>query len=292
MYVPEFNYHKPKTLEEACEILSQNKNSALLAGGTDILVELKKGLRHNDDIISIKKLNELKILNVENDKIVIGAAVTHNEIKYSELINKKLPALSGAASTIGTEQVRNTGTIGGNICTGASCCDMAPVLLAYGASVEIMSLSEKKNIPIKEFFLNHHKTSLEKGEILTKIIVPVPGKNIGVTFLKFGLRDAAAISVASVGVMLNFENEKCIDSKIAIGAVSPAPKLSNSGRVILLGLNKKEINNVKVLQKIGEAAVNDALPIDDIRGSADYRRNVVNIITQRAVSDAVEQINN
>jgi len=292
MYVPKFNYHKPDSLKDACKILNENKNAALLAGGTDILVELKKGLLNYDDLISIKNLKELKILEEDKKNIIIGSAVTHSEIKNSTLIKNKLPVLSKAAASIGTEQIRNTGTIGGNICTGASCCDMAPALLVYGALVEIFSISEKKIIPITEFFIDHHKTFLKKGEILTKIIVPIPTKNMGISFFKFGLRDAAAISVASVGVMLNFEKGKCTDSKIAIGAVSPAPKLSNNGSGALIGLNKKEISNVKTLQIIGEAVANDVLPINDIRGSADYRRNVMKILTQRAILEAVNQIKN
>ena len=291
MYLKDFNYHKPKTLEEACKLLSNSNNAALLAGGTDILVELKKGLRFNENIISIKNLDELKILEEDKGKIIIGSAVTHNEIKNSSLIKNKLLTLSKAATTIGTEQIRNTGTIGGNICTGASCCDMAPVLLAYGASVEIISASDIKTVPIKDFFLDHHKTFLKKGEILTKIIVPVPDKKTGVSFLKFGLRDAAAISVASIGVMLSFKNEICTDSRIAIGAVAPAPKLSETSRNILIGLTPKEIRDKENLQKIGEATVNDALPIDDIRGSADYRRNIVCTLAKQAVLEAAIQIN-
>jgi len=288
MYITEFNYHKPKSLEEACKILKENNNATLLAGGTDILVELKKGLRTTDDIISIKNLNELKLITEENNNIIIGSAVTHNEIINSSLIDKNLNTLSDAASAIGTEQIRNTGTIGGNLCTGASCCDMAPVLLAYDSSVEIVSFSESKIIPIKDFFIDHHKTALQKDEILTKIIIPVPGINKRVKFLKFGLRDAAAISVASVAVMIKIENQVCTDSNIAIGAVAPAPKLCNSTKEIIIGLNKTDIIKEDVLQKISEAAVNDALPIDDIRGSADYRRKVVSILTKRAVLEALK----
>ncbi len=290
MYLTNFKYHNPETLEEACKILSDSKNGALLAGGTDILVELKKGLRKNDDIISVKNLNELKILLEEEENILVGSAVTHNQIIKSELIQNKLPALHDAASNIGTEQVRNTGTIGGNICTGASCCDMAPVLLAYKASVEIVSFSEKKIIPVKDFFLDHHKTSLKKGEILTKIIIPIPSKNTGVSFLKFGLRNAASISVASVSVMINFENGICTDSRIAIGAVAPSAKLSDNAGKLLIGLKKSELNDDNILRKISEAAVNDALPIDDIRGSADYRRKIVEVLTIRAINKTVQRI--
>jgi len=286
----EFNYHKPDSLEEVCNILDNSENAAIIAGGTDVLVEIKKGLRQNDDIVSLKKINELKILKEENDEIIIGAAVTHNEVKDSTLIKNNLSALSDAASNIGTDQIRNTGTIGGNLCTGASCCDMAPVLLAYGAKVEIVSSSEKKIVPIKDFFFSHRKTLIGKGKILTKIIVSIPPPKTGVCFLKFGLRDAASISVASVGVMIKLVNGVCSEARIAIGAVAPAPKLCGKASEFLTGLKPDDLSGDNTLLKVAEAAAGEALPLDDIRGSADYRRNLVKTLTKRAIIKAIKQI--
>ena len=285
----EFNYHKPNSLEEVCNILNNSKNAAVIAGGTDILVEIKKGLRQNDDIVSLKKISELKIIKEENDEIIIGAAVTHNEVKNSTFIKNNLSALSNAASNIGTDQIRNTGTIGGNLCTGASCCDMAPVLLVYGAKVEIVSSSEKKIIPIKNFFFSHKKTLIGKGEIMTKIIVPIPSPKIGVCFLKFGLRDAASISVASVGVMIKIVNGVCSEAKIAIGAVAPAPKLCSKTSELLTGLKPDDLSDDNKLLKVAEATAGEALPLDDIRGSADYRRNLIKTLTKRAILKAIKQ---
>ncbi len=285
----EFNYHKPDSLEEVCNILDNRENAAVIAGGTDVLVEMKKGLRQNDDIVSLKKINELKILKEENDEIIIGAAVTHNEVKDSTLIKNNLSALSDAASNIGTDQIRNTGTIGGNLCTGASCCDMAPILLAYGAKVEIVSSSEKKIIPIKNFFFSHKKTLIGKGEILTRIIVPIPSPKTGVCFLKFGLRDAASISVASVGIMIKLLNGVCSEARIAIGAVAPAPKLCGKASELLTGLTPDDLSGDNTLLKVAEAAAGEALPLDDIRGSADYRRDLVKTLTKRAILKAIAQ---
>jgi len=285
----EFNYHKPNTLEKVCSILDNSENAAIIAGGTDILVEIKKGLRQNDNIVSLKNLHELKILKEENNEIIIGAAVTHNEVKDSALIKNNLLALSDAASNIGTDQIRNTGTIGGNLCTGASCCDMAPILLAYDAKVEIVSSSEKKVVPIKDFFFSHRKTLISKREILTKIIVPIPPSKTGVCFLKFGLRDAASISVASVGVMIKLVNGVCSEARIAIGAVAPAPKLCGKASELLTGLTPDDLSDDNTLLKVAEAAAGEALPLDDIRGSADYRRNLVKTLTKRAILKAIAQ---
>jgi len=285
-----FKYYKPKTIEEACKLLAQNVNAAALAGGTDVLVEIKKGLRHNENIVSLSAIDELKKIDKDSDKLIIGAGATHNAVKYSPLINNGFEAISEAASLIGTEQIRNTGTIGGNLCTGASCCDMAPVLIAYDAEAELVSLKGKRTVPLKDFFISHHVTALENGEIMTKIIVSDPGKGSGVWFEKFGLRDAAAISVASAGAMIKTDGKKCLDAKIVIGAVAPSPKLSEKASSILMGTEIKNITeNSSVLEEVVKAAADDSLPIDDIRGTAGYRRHLVAVLTKRAVNKAAKR---
>jgi len=255
--------------------------------GIDVLVEIKKGLRHNDEIVSLKGIDELKLVSQDKSNLFIGAGVTHNQVKHSQLIKDKFPALIDTASNIGTEQIRNTATVGGNLCTGASCCDMAPVLIAYDAIVEIASSTKKRTVSIKDFFINHKETSLAKAEIMTKVIVPFPNQGVGVSFLKFGLREAASISVASVSVRINSDGNICTDSCVVIGAVAPTPRISLNAIEIINGKKVNEfINNSLILKSIGEAAVKDALPIDDLRGSAEYRRNLVNSLTQRAIKIA------
>ena len=290
MYLDDFKYHRPKTLEEACQLLEQCKNCAPIAGGTDVLVEIKKGLRHNDEIVSLKEIAELKLLNKDKNNLYIGAGVTHNEVKKSLIIKENFSALSEAASNIGTEQIRNTGTVGGNLCTGASCCDMAPVLIAYDAKVEIASSTKRRVVSLKDFFIHHKETSLAKGEIMTKIIVPIPKSGEGVSFLKFGLREAASISVASVSVRINSGGDVCTDSCVVIGAVAPTPRISSKAIEVL---NNKKItdliNNEEMLKSIGEASAKDSLPLDDLRGSAKFRKQLVNILTQRAVVTAAKR---
>ena len=290
MYLDDFKYHRPKTLEEACQLLEQCINCAPIAGGTDVLVEIKKGLRHNDEIISLKEIAELKLLNKDKNNLYIGAGVTHNEVKKSLIIKENFSALSEAASNIGTEQIRNTGTVGGNLCTGASCCDMAPVLIAYNADVEIASSTKRRVVSLKDFFIHHKETSLAKGEIMTKIIVPIPKSGEGVSFLKFGLREAASISVASVSVRINSDGDVCTDSCVVIGAVAPTPRISSKAIEVL---NNKKItdliNNEEMLKSIGEASAKDSLPLDDLRGSAKFRKQLVNILTQRAVVTAAKR---
>jgi carbon-monoxide dehydrogenase medium subunit len=290
MYLQDFTYHKPATLQEACKLLESKKNAAAIAGGTDILVEIKKGLRHNDNIVSLSGIKELKILEESENQLVIGAAVTHNEIKNSIFIKEKFPALAEAASLIGTDQVRNTATVGGNLCTGASCCDMAPVLIASNASAEIVSTNGKRIVALKDFFVFHKETSIGKGEIMTKIIVPLSEPGTGVCFKKFGLRDASAISVASASVMIKTDGKVCTDSCIVVGAVAPTPRISFKASKVLTGAKVTELlEGASILKEVGEAAAADSFPLDDIRGTADFRRDIVNVLTQRAVIMAAKR---
>ncbi len=290
MHLTQFRYHKPKTLEEACTLLEQKENAAVLAGGTDVLVEIKKGLRQNDDLISLSALDELKEISKDENNLYIGAGATHNEVKKSPLIKNEFQAISEAASLIGTEQIRNTGTIGGNLCTGASCCDMAPVLIAYGARVELFSLKGKRTVALKDFFRFHKQTMIEKGEIMTKVIVPNLEKGSGVWFEKFGLRDAAAISVASAAAMIKTDGSKCSDALVVVGAVAPVPKISDKAKDVLTGKSTTElINDSSILEQVGKAAADDSLPIDDIRGTAGYRRGLVPVLAKRAVTKAAKR---
>ncbi|UCH66757.1 MAG: FAD binding domain-containing protein [Ignavibacterium sp.] len=293
MYLKDFTYHKPQNLEEACKILEQSKNGAVIAGGTDILVEIKKGLRYNDNIISLMAIEELRVIDEDTDALHIGSGVTHNEVKNSSLIIKKFPAIVEAASKIGTDQIRNTGTIGGNLCTGASCCDMAPVLISHNASVEISSSTKQRIVSVKDFFIFHKKTSLKRGEIMTKIIVPKVNSSTGYCFEKFGLREAASISVASLSVMIKVVNNNCADSCVVIGAVAPTPKISIKASEVLYGIDISKLSkNSSVLRKAGEAAEADSLPLDDIRGTAYFRRNTVKVLAQRAILKAVIRASN
>ena len=291
MYISDCNYHRPKTVAETIEILNANSNAAILAGGTDLLVEIKKGIRQHSDLISLADVKELKFISEEKDSIIIGAATTHNEIIKSDLINKFLPALALASSKVGSEQVRNMATVGGNICTAASCCDTAPVLMAYHANMEIVGKDGARLIPMKDFFVFNKKTVLKSGEVVTRIIVPKPVQGTGVHYEKFGLREAMSISVVSVAVNVRLDNKVVADSCVVIGAVAPTPRISENATALLNGANVSYLEEgSEILGNIGQAASDDSIPIDDIRGGAQYRRDVLKALTQRAVIHAIKNV--
>lgn len=288
MVIPDFKYFRPKSLPEALTLLGQSDDVALIAGGTDLLVEIKKGLRRHDNMISLSDIGELKVLEEDGKKVYIGSAVTHNELVVSPVIRKNLMAISNTATKIGCEQIRNKGTVGGNICTAASCCDLGPILMALGTMVEIRSSKGNREVPLKDFFVFHRKTVLAKGEMVTRVIVPIPGPGSGAHFEKFGLREAAAVSVASVAAMIKLDHGTCADACIVIGAVAPVPKISQGAVDIILGKDLSQLSeNSSVLEQAGIAAAEDAIPIDDIRGGAKYRRDILKVLTRRAISKAV-----
>ncbi len=290
MYLKDFNYLRPQTLSEVCKMLHNYEDSALMAGGTDLLVEMKNGLRYHENIISLGAINELKEITEDDNKIIIGAAATHNDIVNSEILKKNHIALSEASSNVGTEQVRNIATIGGNICTGASCCDTGPVLLASDSIIEIMSNQGIREVPIKDFFVFHRKTAVKKGEIVTKIKVPKLKPGTGMSIEKFGLRNAASISVASSVALITIENGICVDARIVIGAVAPVPFISEKASKILIGQKISNLlNDSDILEKAGDAAVSDSRPLTDIRGSKQYRKHLVKVLVKKTIKTATSR---
>jgi len=268
--------------------LAESRNGIPLAGGTDLLVEMKQGLRHNQDIVSLMAIDELKTIDQDASNLFIGAGVTHNEIISSPLMQKLLPAIAEAASTIGTEQIRNMGTIGGNLCTGASCCDMAPILMALNARVEICSFYKTRTMPLNKFFISHKETRIQNGEIMTRIIIPRKAIGIDACYEKFALRGAASISVASVAVAVKQNRVFCTDACVVLGAVAATPKICVNASKLLKGKKIAELSeNSPLLDQACAAAAVDALPIDDLRSSAEFRRLLVSILARRAILKAL-----
>jgi CO/xanthine dehydrogenase FAD-binding subunit len=285
MYVSDFEYHRPKTVAEACQCVEDHPDGAILAGGTDLLVDLKLGKRHHPAIISLADIPELQLIERSGDQILIGACVTHNGLMDSPVLQEHCPALVEAAATIGTEQIRNAATVGGNLVTAASCADTAPMLIALEANVVLTGVEKGRTMPLSRFFTDHRTTALEKGEILTRIKLPIHPKGTGAAYKKFGLRQAANISVASVAARIHLVNDICEDACFVMGAVAPTPKTSQGAVALVKGRSPGDVSP----KSIGEAVAAEAEPIDDIRGSATFRRELTAILAERAFSEALDR---
>jgi carbon-monoxide dehydrogenase medium subunit len=288
VYISDFHYHRPESLGEACRLLETSPNGALVAGGTDLLVELKQGKRSHQDVISLTRIPELRAIDVQEQILRIGAAVTHNQIMHSSLVREHCFALSEATESIATEQIRNTATVGGNLCTAASCADTAPILIALAAEVELATSRGQRTLPLAEFFVDHRKTVLETGEILRSILVPIPQPGTGTAFRKFGVRGAANIAVASVAVWVRVAGGRVQDARFVMGAVAPTPAVSPRAVEVVRGQPIAELEEGRPLsQRVGQAVAEDAEPIDDIRGSAGFRREIIAILARRALGVAL-----
>ena len=290
MFIADFRYHRPETLDEAVRLINDSAKGVLLAGGTDLLVDLKQGKRSYQDVISLTRVTELGSIRVDGDTLVIGATVTHNQLVHSPVIREHCDAISEAAESIATEQIRNTATVGGNLCTAASCADTAPILMALGSAVEIVGKSGKRTVALGDFFVGHRSTALARGEILTAIHVPVPTAGMGAAYEKFGLRQAANISVASVAVMVSVQDDRVAEARFVMGAVAPTPKISARAYAAIKGQAVADLlPGSRLTKQVGEAVAADAEPIDDLRGTADFRREITEVLAQRALTKALNR---
>jgi carbon-monoxide dehydrogenase medium subunit len=231
----QFQYHAPTTLTEAAALLEKYGNKAkVLAGGTDLIPHMKQRKVEATHIINIKKIPELACIKETSKGIEIGANTKLRAIELSPLIKEKIPLLSEAAATVGSVQIRNLGTVGGNICNASPSADMATPLLALDTIVHVHSKEGNKDYPLEEFFHGRGKVKLEPGELLTGMTVPLQPKNAGMAFEKVGWTDFD-IATVNVAAVLTLKDGKIDYCRITLGACSPAPTRVYQAETILKG---------------------------------------------------------
>ncbi|MBI4190208.1 MAG: xanthine dehydrogenase family protein subunit M [Betaproteobacteria bacterium] len=259
----------------------------VLAGGTDLLVELKSSPHVPEVIIDISRAEDLKIIAVTDEGLSIGALVTHTEIMRSALIREMFPALVDAAHTIGAVQTRNLGTLGGNLMSGVPSMDSGPALIALDALVTVAGPAGRRQMPLAEFFVGPRKTILKPDELLAEIVIPKQNFGKPAHFVKFGLRKGQALALVNVAASLWVGRDKQVFAapRIALGAVAPtvirAPKAEAylEGRAI----------TPEAMAEAGRIAVGEAKPISDFRASAEYRQDLIAVLIKRALEGACAQ---
>jgi len=278
-----FCYYEPKTIEEACSLLSQfEEDGRVLAGGTDLIPRMRRGLMAPNHIVNIKKIPGLDSITEEAENgLRIGALITLSELASNRLIRDQFPMIRTAANSIGSLQVRNLATLGGNLCNAAPSADMAPALLAMESTLKIAGSKGQREIPLGKFFAGPGEVNLEKGELLTEIHVPFPPPNAKQIYVKHSVRRSMDIALVGVAVCLSFDKKTglCRDARIALGAVAPTPIRAKGTEKMILGKALEEIP----LPSIGEMVSSEASPISDVRGSARYRSEMVSFLTLRAL---------
>lgn len=287
--LPDFEYFAPTDLKHACQLLQENDGRAkVLAGGTDLLVHMKHRTVIPQCLIGLKHLTDLEYIEyTEDEGLRIGPLTTHQSIAESTIIKDRFGALGFACSKVGTPQIRNMGTVGGNLCNGSPSSDSAPPLIALNAAVKLLGVEGERVIPLESFFIGPGGTALRAGEILKEIQVPAPALQNKLAYVKLPARirvDMAAVS-AAVLVTLDSKNEICQDIRIVLGAVGPIPIRARRAEEILRGKKMED----QLIQQTAQRASEEAQPISDIRSSADYRREMVKVLTKQAIREALGQ---
>ena len=289
MPLPSFHYHEPASLVEACRMLASfGEKGILMAGGTDLLVKMKSREVQPENIISLTQRKEINRISFTDNHLTIGAGCTISQIAESAVICSAFPALASGAEHLGSPTVRNMGTIGGNIMTASPAADLPPALMAYGASVRLKSNNQERFLPLEQIFCSPGVTCIKENEILADIHIEKPQEMSGAGFFKLGNRKALQISIINGAcyVALNPENGKIQTSRIVLGAVAPIPIRAVSAEEVLMGQKPC----ADLFEKAGKAAALGCKPIDDLRGSAEYRKDMVGVLTRRTLLSAFEQI--
>jgi carbon-monoxide dehydrogenase medium subunit len=281
-----FEYHRPSTVAEACVLLKELGPGALpLAGGTDVLVDLRRGSREPRHLVSLADLNELRNLVEDVGELRIGALVTPHQLEHTEAVITHWPELLDAVGVFGTPQVRHRATVGGSLCTAASCGDLAPLLMALGARVVLAGPQGREEVSLEAFFRDHRQQVLEEGQLLAEVVLPVRGAGEGAAYRAFGLRKANYITVAAVAAFVRMEDGVCAEARITLGAVAPTPLTVPEAAALLRGRPLSE----ELFAEAAARARDAALPISDLRGSAEHRRELVAVLCRRALRTAEER---
>lgn len=288
--LPKFDHLEAKTIEEACSLLAKYKDKArVIAGGTDLLVSMKRREISPQYIINIKAIPNLDRMNYsQKDGLVIGALTTLAAIESSPIIQERFPILSSAAHQTAPPHIRNVGTIGGNLCNAAPSADMAPSLIGLGAKAKIKGLKGERVVTVEQFFIGPGVSTLQVGEILTEIQVPNPPSHTRGVYLKLPARTAIDIAVVGVAVVVTLDAKgiNIVDVKIVLGAVAPTPIRARQAEDIIKG---KAISH-ELIEKAAQAAADEAKPISDVRGLASYRKEIVKVLTNRALKQVTTHI--
>ncbi len=281
-----FEYYEPESLSEAVSLLGRfNGQASVLAGGTDLLIEIKEQIRFPDYVIDIKKIPGLDHLTYEDRVgLRIGALVTARAVETFPVVTEKYAGLAQAVIELGSIQVRNRATVVGNLCRASPSADTPPPLIADGAMVTIFGPEGERELPLEDFFTGPGQTVLANDEILKEVAVPSPPPRAGKVYIKHGRRKAMELATVGVAVTMTLKGDVCDQIQIVLGAVAPTPIRARSAEDTLVGT----LINENAIEAAADAAMEESRPISDVRSSAEYRREMVRVLTGRAVGEALD----
>jgi aerobic carbon-monoxide dehydrogenase medium subunit len=283
--VRRFELLLPGSVDDCVKALAQGASDAkLLAGGTDLLPQLKNGLLKPARVIDLSGVARLRTIGAGNGQgLRVGSAVTARTLELDRAVRAKYLSLAESGALVGSVQVRNLATLGGNICNAAPSADMAPPLLALDAEAVITGPKGERRVPIGAFFTGVRRTVLAPDELLVELVVPNPGPHSGGNYLRHTPRRELDIAVVGVASQLTLANGVCTKARIALAAVAPVPLRATAAEQALQG----QAVTQDLIKRAADLAVEAARPISDQRGSADFRRHLVRVLTRRTLTTAL-----
>jgi len=282
-----FELALPTTISDCIAALGNgNGDVKMVAGGTDLLPQMKNGLVKPARVVDLSGVAELKRLEVAGDGALhIGASVSARTVELSDAVRNGFLAVAEGAGVIGSHQVRNLATVGGNVCNSAPSADVSPPLVAMDAVVVIEGPNGQRLLPITDFFQGVRRTALEPGEMMVEIVVPAQPAGSGGTYVRHTPRRELDIAVVGVSSQLTIQNGVCTKARIALGAVAPVIVRATEAEAKLEG---QQITPA-LIEEAASIAVGSAHPISDQRGSAEFRLHLVRVLTRRTLTTAFER---
>jgi len=283
----DFTYEAPGTVDEAVRLLAAPGDGArVLCGGTDILIQMRAGVRKPSRLVDVKGIPELRQIKFDpKSGLRLGAAVACIEIFENELMQKHYPGLTEAAHLIGSTQIQSRASVGGNLCNGSPAADTTPALIALSAVAHIVGPGGARDVPVEEFVTGPGQTVMKPGELLVELRIAAPKPHSSDAYLRLIPRNEMDIAVVGVGTALTLDGNRCVAAKIALGAVGPTQIVARKAGESLVG---KTLDDAAI-ENAGRLASEVCTPIDDMRGTAEYRRHITGVLTRRTLQIAAER---
>ena len=280
-------YQTPSTTKEAATFIKRAKGKAfVLAGGTDLMVRMKSGFIEPDLVVAIKQISAMQSITKSATGFRIGAAVSAAEMGENTALKKAWPGVVESANLIGSDQIQNRCTIAGNLCNASPAADAVPALIAAGAKANVVGPQRRRTVAVEKIITSPGKTSLSKGEIVESITLPKRAPRSGDAYLRFIPRSEMDIAVVGAGVNLVLDNNSVVKSaRVALGAVAPTPLLVPDAAKAIIGTKL----NKAALTKLADACSAACSPIDDKRGTVEFRTEVAGVLARRAARIAYKR---
>jgi len=284
-----FDYLEPQTIEEAVSLLSKFDGEAkVIAGGTDLLNLIRTKIIRPKYVVDIVRIPGLDHVTYNDaGTLSIGALATIRALEMSAQVKERHPVIAQAAGQLGSVAIRNVGTVGGNLCHASPAADTAPALIALGARVKIAGPAGDRTTALEDFFTGPGRTVLAREEMLTEIQVPAAVPDTKGIYFKHAIRGASDLAIVGVAVVANFDGGRCRNIRVALGAVAPTPMRATGAERLLDG---REPDHA-LIEIAARAAADESRPITDIRGSADYRREMVKVFVRAAIKRVLPKEN-